>query len=412
MTHTRPHSPSADWSLDSDVINLDHGAFGATPNVVREAQQEIIRRMERNRTRFFLRDFDGLLDEAREHLARYLECKTTNLVWVPNATTGVSTVLRSLRFEPGDELLVLNHSYKACINAFAFIAAKWGATARTIDLPLPIHSEQNVIDTVLDAVTDKTRLVLLDHITSPTGLILPVEPIVQQLEARGIHVIVDGAHAPGMIPLQLESLGASFYTGNCHKWICAPVGSGFLHIREDLHDRIHPLSISHRGHGIRHDKQRLLVDFDWVGTDDVSAYLAVPAALAWGRTALPGGWPALRQHNADLARTARRVLLKALNDEPIAPESMLGSLAAVRIAPGTPDPKPWPTWFDPTQKAIFEQSNIEVPIGHFPAPPHRMLRISAQLYNCPAHYETLAKVLLNVLQAQQQESQNAHAIAR
>ncbi|MHC4976141.1 MAG: aminotransferase class V-fold PLP-dependent enzyme [Planctomycetota bacterium] len=408
MSH-QPLSPPSDWALDPSVTNLDHGAFGNTPEPVREAQRQILRRVDANRTKFFIRDLEPMLEEARQSLAQHIGATPTNLVWVPNATAGVNTVLRSMPFEAGDELLVLNHSYRACINAFEFIATRHGATVRTIELPLPIHSEQHVVDTILDAVTDRTRLLLLDHITSPTGLILPIEPIVRQLESRAVHVLIDGAHGPGMVPLELEQLGASFYTGNCHKWICAPVGSAFLHVREDLHEHIVPLSISHRGHGNRHDKPRMLVDFDWVGTDDVSPYLTVPHAIEWGRSLMAGGWDAIRTHNRDMAINARRLLLDALATEPIAPESMLGSLATVRIPDGTPDPKPWPSYTDHTQRALYEQHAIEVPIGHFPAPPHRTMRISAQVYNTPDQYERLADALVGVLESQGTPVASAHA---
>ncbi|MFG0258382.1 MAG: aminotransferase class V-fold PLP-dependent enzyme [Phycisphaerales bacterium JB043] len=406
---TQPLSTPEHWALDPSTLNLDHGAFGATPMPVRRAQQDILRRVDDNRTRFFIRDLEPLLEEARDALAHYVASDPGNIVWVPNATAGVSTVLRSLRFEAGDELLVLNHSYSACINAFEFIASQHGATMRTIDLPLPIASEQEVVDLILNAVSDRTRLLLLDHITSPTGLILPIEPIVRQLESRAVRVLVDGAHGPGMVPLELDALGASFYTGNCHKWICAPVGSAFLHVREDLHDQILPMPISHRGHGVRTDKSRLLVDFDWVGTDDVSPYLVVPHAIEWGRSCLEGGWDAIRAHNRALALEARRVLLDALGSEPIAPESMIGSLAAVRIPDGTPEPKPWPTYTDPTQRALYERHAIEVPIGHFPAPPHRTMRISAQLYNSVQQYETLARALVDVLESEGTPVTPAHA---
>src|SRR5437899_8079142 len=209
------------WTLDPAVAFLNHGSFGACPRTVLEAQQRLRERLERQPVRFFLRDFEPLLDDARSALAVFLGADPEGLVFVPNATTAVNAVLRSLALAPGDQLLVTHHAYNACRNALDFVAAAARAEVVVVPVPFPLASADAVVEAVLARATPRTRLALLDHVTSPTGLVLPIERVVRELAGRGVDTLVDGAHAPGMLPPDLGPPGAAYHAGHCHKWLGA-----------------------------------------------------------------------------------------------------------------------------------------------------------------------------------------------
>jgi isopenicillin-N epimerase len=386
------------WLLDPSIAFLNHGSFGSCPRPVLEFQQEIRLRMERQPIQYFVRDLEALLDEAREALAQFLGAQPDNLVFVPNATAGVNTVLRSLDLERGDQVLVTDQEYNACRNALDVMAERRGIEVVAIRIPFPIANEAQAIDPILSAVTPRTCLLLIDHITSQTGLILPLERIVRELAQRGVDILVDGAHAPGMIPLNLEQLGAAYYTGNCHKWICAPKGAGFLYLRPDRQKLIRPLSISHGANSQRTDRARHLIEFGWTGTWDPSAYLSVPEAIRQMGQLLPGGWAELMPRNRALALEARKILCAALRIAPGCPDSMIGALAAMPLPDGeSTEPPKSPLYLDPLQEELLGKFRIEVPVIPWPRPPRRVLRVSAQVYNSREQYETLARALREVL---------------
>ena len=384
------------FALDPSITFLNHGSFGACPRVVLEAQGELRARLEAEPVRFMVRELPALLDAAREALARFVGADGDDLAFVPNATAGVNTVLRSLSFAAGDELLITSHGYNACNNAVAFAAERSGARVVVADVPFPLRSPDEVVDAVLGAVTPRTKLALLDWVTSPTGLVLPIAALVRALEGRGVAVLVDAAHAPGMVDVDLRALGASYTTGNCHKWLGAPKGAAFLHVRRELQPRIRPLSISHGANAPLAGKSRYRVEFDWTGTDDPTPYLCVPAALEAMAALVPGGWPEVRARNRALALEGRRILAEALGVAPPAPDEMIGSLAALPLPDGDGTPPTSPLYADPLQDVLYERG-IEVPIVPWPRPPKRLVRISAQLYDERAEYERLAAALREVL---------------
>jgi isopenicillin-N epimerase len=246
---------------------------------------------------------------------------------------------------------------------------------------------------VLETVTARTRLALLDHVTSPTGMVLPIAELVRALAAAGVDTLVDGAHAPGMVAVDLDALGAAYYTGNAHKWLCAPKGAAFLVVRADRRDRVRPLTISHGANTRRPGRSRLHDEFDWTGTADPSPFLSVPAAIRSIGSLVPGGWPEVRARNRELALTARETLSAALGLEAPCPDSMIGSLAALPLPGGDPRGPATALSGDRLQDVLLERYGIEVPIVSWPGPPHRLVRISAQLYNRAEDYERLADAL-------------------
>ena len=385
------------WGLDPEITFLNHGSFGACPLAVLEHQRQLRERMERQPVQFLARELEPLLDQARSELASFLGAAAEDLAWLSNATTGVNAVLQSLAFGPGDELLTTDHEYNACRNALEHVAGRSGATVVVAPVPFPLGSPDEVVDAVLSRVTARTRLALIDHVTSPTGLVLPIERLVRELAGRGVETLVDGAHAPGMLELSLDELGAAYFTGNCHKWLCAPKGAAFLHVRRDRRNRVRPLVISHGANSPRRDRSRYHLEFDWTGTDDPTAWLSVPAAIRFMGGLVEGGWPELRRRNRRLALQARDELCRALGVEPGCPDEMVGSMAALPLPPGAPGSTTSALYTDELQSALLRRFQIEVPIIPWPAPPARLVRISAQVYNRPEQYRRLAAALVELL---------------
>jgi isopenicillin-N epimerase len=387
------------WPLDPKVTFLNHGSFGACPTEVLRHQAALRAEMEAEPVRFLGRELDDRLDAARAALAAFVGADADDLAFVTNATSGVNAVLRSREFAAGDELLTTDHAYNACKNALEFVARRSGARVVIATLPFPVTSPDEIVATVMAHVTPRTRVALLDHITSPTALILPVERLIAELGGRGIDVLIDGAHAPGMLPLDLRTLGATYYSGNCHKWLCAPKGSAFLWVRRDRHADVRPLTISHGANATRTNRPRFRLEFDWTGTSDPTAWLTVPKAIDYLGSLLPGGWPALMARNHALALDARRLLCETAGTAPPCPDSMVGSLASVRLPDGTKNALAWRER-DPLQGRLFDGWGLEVPIMSWPAAPRRLLRVSAQLYNDRAHYARLAEALSKELAAE------------
>jgi isopenicillin-N epimerase len=389
-----PVGSQADWPLKPGITFLNHGSFGSCPLPVLAYQQEMRDRLEKQPVQFFVRDLERLWDDALFRLAQFLGTQFDQLTFVPNATHGVNAVLRSLDLEAGDELLVTDHEYNACRNALDFVAERAGAKVVVAALKIPVQQPSDWVAALLEKITPRTKLLLIDHVTSPTGIVLPMEKIIDEMKARGIRVLVDGAHAPGMIPLNLDAMGADFYTGNCHKWLCAPKGAGFLFVRKELQKNIRPLAISHGANATRKDRSRFHLEFGWTGTADPSACLSVPVAMDWMSNQMPGGWSAIMQRNRGLALSARTMLSVQLGWNLLAPDSMIGSMAAIEMPDSTaPTPLTTPLYSDPYQDNLWDAHQVEVPIVPWPAPPKRLIRISAQLYNHTENYIKLISAL-------------------
>jgi isopenicillin-N epimerase len=395
-----PRAPHADgWALDPDLVFVNHGSFGACPRAVLAVQADLRAELEANPVAFLGRALEDRLDQARARLADFLGADPADLAFVPNATSGVASVLRSLRFAPGDDLVTTDHEYNAALNMVRFAAARDGARVVVARIPLPTTGPDEVAERILAAVGPRTRLVLVSHVTSPTALVLPVERLIATLEGRGIPVLVDGAHGPGMLPLDLSALGASYYAGNLHKWVCAPKGAAFLHVRRDRQAAIRPLAISHGANDPRPERSTFRKEFDWTGTADPTPLLAVPAAIDAVGGMAAGGWATVMSRNAAVAAIARRTLSSAAGPPVLAPETMLGSMAAIELPPDHGFAARGPADPDPLQARLLQSAAIEVPLHPWPRDPVpgerrcRLLRVSAHLHNDPGEYAHLAEAL-------------------
>jgi isopenicillin-N epimerase len=415
-----PSELAGQWALDPAIAFLNHGSFGACPRAVLDAQDRYRARMEAQPVQFLARDLPGLLATARRDLGEFIGADPDDLAFVANATGAVNAVVRSLRFEPGDELLTNDHEYNATINVLRHVAERDGARVVVARIPFPVASEGAVVEAILGAVTDRTRLALVSHVTSPTALVFPIEQIVAGLAERGVETLVDGAHAPGMLPLDLDRLGAAWYTGNLHKWVCAPKGAAFLHTRRDRQPGIRPNTISHGANAVVEPeagaaavaggtgaaRTRYRAEFDWQGTLDPTAWLAVSDALRVVGGMLPGGWPEVMTRNHELTLRARTGLAGALGleaNQP-APDSMLGSMVALTLPSEGPlastggGSSPLDT--DPLQQRLIDEYRVEVPIVPWPVPAvespelaRRLIRVSSALHNGPDDVDRLIAAL-------------------
>jgi isopenicillin-N epimerase len=379
-----PILPIDQWALDPEVVHLNHGSYGGCPREVIDAANALRNRLEAAPMRFLVGEWQPALDRARHALARFLHCDDARLVFVPNATTAVAIALAAQPLAPGDRILTTDHGYRACRNQLDRFAHARDAVIDVVAVHLPFDPAQLIAD-VTAAITPRTRLALFDHVTSATALRMPIEAIVPILRARGVAVIVDGAHAPGQIPLAVDALGATCYAGNCHKWLCAPKGSGFLVVDPAIAPAIRPLVTSHGASADYGPANRLHAELDWAGTHDPTPHLAVPIALdAISRAA--GGWPAAIAHNHALALALRDRLIAGLGGRTARrqPDDTVGTMACIPIA------LPPNTTEGALQKRLLDDG-WEVPIVAWPTGP--LVRVSAHLYNHVAQADALAAKL-------------------
>ncbi|MEJ2212317.1 MAG: aminotransferase class V-fold PLP-dependent enzyme, partial [Anaerolineae bacterium] len=338
----------------------------------------------------------------REALAAYVGAGANDLVYVTNATTALNAVARSLPLAPGDEVLATDHEYGALDRTWRFVCARRGATYVNQSLPLPVESAEQVVESIWSGVSERTRVLFLSHITSPTALILPVAELVRRARQAGILTVVDGAHAPGQIPLDLDALGADFYAGNLHKWLCAPKGAGFLHARKEVQPLLEPLVVSW-GWQPEHttllaldtkETSSFVLEQEWQGTRDISAHLAVPAAI---RFQAEHDWPAVRQVCHELLRQARRAIGGLTGLRPICPDSpeWYAQMAAFPLPPCDAGA---------LKRRLYDEYRVEVPITEWPAPGQegpagrrQLVRVSVQGYNTRQDVEALVEALAALL---------------
>jgi isopenicillin-N epimerase len=371
-----------EWALDPDFLTVNHGSYGATPLTVLAEQDRWRKRMEAQPTRFFSQEMRGALREAAARLGRFVGAEGDDIAFVPNATTGCNAVLRSLRFGPDDEILHVSHVYNAVRNTMLHVAGWAGAKVVAAEIPFPQPDQATILRNIEQAITKRTKIAVFDHITSPSGLVLPIAEMIAMCRAAGVPVLVDGAHGPGQVPLDLPKLGADWYVGNCHKWLSAPKGSGFLYARPDRRADLHPVTISH---GYR---DGFTQEFDWTGTVDPSAYLAVPAAIAFFERL---GGTALMERNRRLVADAARLLATRLGTEVGAGMEMTGSMALMRLPIELEATRPQSDKVREALRAAGADSPVHPLAGRV------WLRLSAYAYNELGDYERLADMLPGVL---------------
>ena len=358
------------WRLDPDFCTVNHGSFGAAPDCVLREQDAWRRKMEAQPTRF-MSTLPAALREVADRLGAFLGARGEDIAFVDNATSGCNAVLRSLRLRPGDEVLVLDHGYGAVRDAVRFVTEQAGARMIEAAIPFP----EGTSDSIAAALTPRTRLAVIDHITSASALVLPVDRIAAACHDVGVPILVDGAHGPGHIDLHLNTLGVDWYTGNCHKWLCAPKGSAFLWTSPAKQPETHPTVISH-GFG-----QGYIQEFDWTGTRDPSAILSIPAAIDFHE--LLGG-PSLRRRNVDLAGEAASLVAHRLNTE-----TFPGCAMRLVRLPVSPDTAPLPL------RARLLAAGTDAPVHAIGGA--LWLRLSAFAYNDLEDYARLADIVAGVL---------------
>ena len=383
---------SKHWILDPNITFLNHGSFGACPKLILDKQTKLRTSLESDPVTFMESTARELWAESLVRLSKFINADSEGMTFVTNATSGVNTVLKSLDLKPNDEIIVLDHSYQACWNAVDFITKKAGAKTVVATIPFPIDSNEQIIEGILQKVTERTRLALIDTVTSPTGLRLPFEELVSELQSRNVDVLLDAAHGPGIVTLDIKKLDPAYVTGNAHKGLCTPKGSAFLYIREDRRNRIRPLSVSHGASVSGTDQERFRFEFDWTGTQDPTAWLCIPSAIDHIGSMLSGGWPAIMDYNTNLAIQGRNLLLEALGTPKPSPDSMIVGLAAV-LLPGSGVLTTSALEPDPLHTLLFEKYRIQVPVFGWPHHNKRYLRIASYLYNSLEEYEYLAEVL-------------------
>lgn len=386
------------WHIDREIVFLNHGSFGAVPAYVLEQQDVFRKQLHEDPIRYFVRTIEPIWWKNKALLASFLGTHSSNITLIKNATQGVNTILNNITLTAQDAVLITNHIYGACANNLKVLSAKQGFEIIMAEVPFPIQNEDQVVEAILNKVTKKVKVLLVDHVTSATGLVFPVEKIIQAIKGTGIQIIVDGAHAPGMLDLNLDKIDADYYTGNCHKWLFTPNGCAFIYVKDTHQQNFKPGFISHLyDKPLEDEKERWSAQFFWQGTEENTAPLCIEAAFDFVQDALQMTHEQVRLQNRSLLLQASKEICNILQIEPMAPESMLAGLCTFFLKYG-PEPTPYGfNYFSPFGKALYEKYKIEVPTFRFGmSRPAWYFRISPQLYNQLEQYQYLAKAIAEI----------------
>lgn len=380
-----------EWNLRAGTTYLNHGSFGPPPRCVREARQKWQDAIDSQPMDFFVRQMDPAWRTARDRLAAFVGASSGDLIFVDNATVGMNIIADSFPLAAGDEVLLTDHEYGAVHRIWQRACEKVGAKTQIVELPLPFRSIKETVDAIFAATTDRTRLIVVSHITSPTAVILPVTEICREAKKRGIAVAIDGPHAVAQIPLDIQQLNCDFYTASCHKWLSGPFGSGFLYTAPRQQQHIRPPVLSW-GRLPPNKIDFWSDEFVWNGTRNPVAYLAVPAAIDFLQTI---GLDAFRARTHWLAQYARRRLTEIFQLDPIVPDdpAWYGSMAHVPLSPTSTNETC--AVANPLQHTIWQRLGIEVPIVDFAG--RRYIRVSCHLYNDTTQIDRLAAGLKELL---------------
>lgn len=376
-----------EFLLDPNVIYFNHGSFGATPRPVFESYQRWQRELESQPTAFFGRQAPGLLAQARSILAEFLGTSSQNLAFVTNVTTGLNAIVNSIKLQPGDEVLATNHEYGSLDRTWRYHAEKQGYKYINHPVTVPVTSTEDMIANLWEGVTERTRVIFISHITSPTSLIFPIKAIVQKARSQNIITVIDGAHAPGQISVHLDELGADFYTGNLHKWLCAPKGAGFVYVHPNQQHLIQPLIISW-GYQSQNPTSNRLADYIEVqGTRDISAFLAVPDAIKFFND---HHWETVRENcHSLLAETLTRI--RTLTGLP-----SISPISSQWFSQMACAPIPSEITCAELHRRLLEDFRIEIPVVEWNS--LKMVRISMQAYNTIEDAFTLVNALQLLLE--------------
>jgi isopenicillin-N epimerase len=381
----------AEWNLHPGTIYLNHGSFGLPPKRVREARQHWQDVMDSQPMDFFVRKFEPAWRAARDKLAAFVRADSGSVIFVENATAGMNIVADSFPLAPGDEVLLTDHEYGAVQRIWRRACDKANATARTIELPLPLASPSETVDAMIGATTDRTRLIVVSHITSPTAVTLPVAELCRAARQRGIAVAIDGPHAVAQLPVNINQLDGDFYCASCHKWLSASFGSGFLHVAPRWHSVVRPNVLSWGRLPPSHI-ECWSDEFVWSGTRNPAAYLSIPSAIEFLEEV---GLDTFRNRTHWLAQYARQRIAELTRLEPIIPDdpNWYASMAHVPLSPT--DTNETCAVSNPLQHTIWHRFGIEVPIVDFRG--RRYIRVSCHLYNDTSQIEKLAHALKEIL---------------
>lgn len=397
MTHTLP-SPSAlanAFLLDPEIVYLNHGSFGACPRRVLDAQSAHRERIERDAMRFYIYDLWSDIDRSRAALGSLINAEAEDLVFVSNATSGVANVIGNIDLRPGDEVLVTRFEYPACINNLRRACERAGATLVVVDLPWNPIDEDSVVEAIMGRVSDRTRLAMFSLITSATAVRMPVERLIADLSARGVETLLDAAHGPGCVPMDIKAWNPTYCTGNAHKWLCSAKGCAFLYVHKDKQGEFRPVILSNDAYDLepaigRSGRSAFNHEFDYMGTDDRTPMMVVADAIEVLGSLVAGGIDGLMRTNREMCLAARDLLCDALGTEPLVPDSMLGPLAVVEIpAPGM-NPRE-------LRERLMSEYRIESMIVPNPGGDTPMIRVSPQVYNSMEQYRYCADAIRSIV---------------